>query len=428
MRASEHREVAPTAIDLEGRGVATLEGRELRVPDLFAGERALVRVEHVSRGGPVAHARVLKRRALHPDRREPPCARHESRDGECTGCPLMALGEEAQREQKRRMLDRLGLPVAGVRPAPRSLGYRWASKRVAVHTREGLRLGSYVRGSHRVASMRACLVDHPAIQRTADALEDAAARLKVRAWSPRRPEGLRYVWLKTDGRTVLTTLIWGDEDTSPARRLAEALGTNVQVAVSVQAGSGNALRGSPPAALRGAPAIAVPIGDTVVSAGPLGFLQPNPEVATRAYAELLSDAGGAPLRGALAFDLYAGAGVTTEALRQSFGRVVPCEAYPESAASLGVPPSDAAAFLRAASKRPELVVANPPRKGLGPSVCDELLRLGAPRLHVMACGPKGLARDLKRLGRDYTVETLTAYDTLPQTPHVELVARLVRKA
>ncbi|HEX6243050.1 MAG TPA: hypothetical protein VFZ61_19185, partial [Polyangiales bacterium] len=57
----------------------------------------------------------------------------------------------------------------------------------------------------------------------------------------------------------------------------------------------------------------------------------------------------------------------------------------------------------------------------------QLCQLGAPQLRIMSCGPDGLARDLAGLAHGgYTLESLVAFDTLPQTPHVELVARLLR--
>ncbi len=46
--------------------------------------------------------------------------------------------------------------------------------------------------------------------------------------------------------------------------------------------------------------------------------------------------------------------------------------------------------------------------------------------HMMACGPAGLATDIAALAEGYRVESLAAFDTLPQTPHVELIAKLVR--
>ncbi len=104
--------------------------------------------------------------------------------------------------------------------------------------------------------------------------------------------------------------------------------------------------------------------------------------------------------------------------------------HPEGAAALGIEPQSAAAFLaeRAGGEAPAVVIANPPRAGLGKEVCERLLTLGAERIHLMSCGPAGLAKDLRRLEAGYTLEAVEAWDTLPQTPHVELVARLRRRA
>ena len=96
----------------------------------------------------------------------------------------------------------------------------------------------------------------------------------------------------------------------------------------------------------------------------LGFAQPNRTLIERAYADLVGGEAGA-----LAFDLYAGAGAITALLRENFARVVPCERYPESAAALGVAPMDVAEFLDTTRERPDVIVANPPRKGFGADVC-----------------------------------------------------------
>jgi tRNA/tmRNA/rRNA uracil-C5-methylase (TrmA/RlmC/RlmD family) len=170
-------------------------------------------------------------------------------------------------------------------------------------------------------------------------------------------------------------------------------------------------------------------------------LQPNPEVAEQAYRSLLSAhalpvAGDEPLSAqaagrALAFDLYAGAGVTTRALSALFTEVRACEAHPESARALGIEPEPVESFLAraiaAGSAAPDLVIANPPRKGLGAEVCRQLIALAPSALHVMSCGPEGLARDLAQLGERFVLTELEAFDTLPQTPHVELVAKLSRR-
>lgn len=276
--------------------------------------------------------------------------------------------------------------------------------------------------------MRGCLVDHPRLVEAAEELEREASALGIAPFDEARGEGdLRYAWLKTDGERVLLTLITAGEQSEAARELPARLSCADGVAWSVQPARGNAIRGSAPRMLRGAPSLRVSIAGVPVEVGPLGFLQPNPTLIERAYLDLVTDEQGRALGGALAWDLYAGAGVTTALLARSFARVVPCESYPESAAALGVAPCTVESFLERGGQRPELVVANPPRKGLGERVCAALARIGAPRVHLMSCGPEGLARDLARLcAAGYRLASLAAYDSLPQTPHVELVARLVR--
>lgn len=419
-------------ISLEGDGVADLDGLEVRTPGLFVGERAEVEVVHRSRQHRRAFARAVAVERPHPARREAPCPMHERAGGGCSGCPLMELDEDAQREAKRRMLAELGLQVERIEAGP-PLGYRASSKRVAFGAPGALRLGSFTRGTHEGADMRGCLVDHPRITEAADELAREANGANIAPFDEASGEGdLRYVWFKTDGERVLATLITANEDSRAAQVLPGRLPGVDGVAWSVQGGRGNAIRGSTPRVLRGIGGLSITLAGVQLEAGPLGFLQPNPEVIARAYQALVSD-GEAPLAGRRALDLYAGAGVTTVLLRRAFDEVVPCESYPESAAALGVAPMEVEPFLAAQNTTtqnttPDLIVANPPRKGLGDAVCDALLRIGAPRVHIMSCGPVGLARDLARLQRGgYTLTSLEAYDTLPQTAHVELVARL-RKA
>lgn len=421
VKAGEITELAVQSLTLEGEGVGQLAERSVHVRGVFPGERAQVRIEAVSRQHPRAHARLRSLIEAHPSRRQAPCLDHESRLGRCTGCPLMELDEAAQREAKRGMLrDRYGLEVSTVEAPPEELGYRHSSKRVALRDAKsgGPYLGSFSHGSHRPAPMSHCLVDHPQLMRAFAAVESHMRTLAIEPYDELLHTGdLRYVWAKTNGEQVIVTLITAHE-TTRVRELAARLPVD-GVLHSVQSARTNALRGRPAQRIRGDAEVAVELLDQRVEVGALGFVQPNPNVAAAAYRALTSHPGGK-----LAFDLYAGAGVTTRILAQRFERVIACEAQPESAAALGVEPSTVEAFLAAPREVPDLVIANPPRKGLGPQVCSALTHLSSPRLNVMSCGPEGLARDLAALADRYELVSLRAFDTLPQTAHVELVAQL----
>ena len=154
---------------------------------------------------------------------------------------------------------------------------------------------------------------------------------------------------------------------------------------------------------------------------PPGVIRPAMDRMRESLFAILGD-----LEGLSFLDLYAGSGATTRRLRAVASEVLPCESHPEGASGLGIEAETAEAFLARQTEAPDAVVANPPRKGLGAAVTKELLRLGPGRIHLMACGPEGLAKDIAALADGYRLESLRAYDSLPQTPHVELIAKLVR--
>ncbi|MCB9660128.1 MAG: class I SAM-dependent RNA methyltransferase [Sandaracinaceae bacterium] len=436
MRKGDILRLDVVALDDAGDGVALLGDHTVHIAAAFPGERVSARVDYVSKRAPMSHAHLVELLAPHERRRSAPCPQHPSRGGRCTGCALMPLQVDAQRSALTQHLrDDLNLPVAYAPDAQseseRTRGYRYASKRVAFGGPGRVRLGSYIRGTHRVAHMDGCVVEHDTIQQAVRAVEQAVQAANVGAYDERTGVGLlRYVWFKTDGERVLLTLIMSSEDLEAARRIAEHLDPHViaGVALSVQDGQGNGMRGTAALPVRGRSELTLRVAGVPVAVGPLGFLQPNPEVAGACYRSLVHDTAGA-----LAFDLYAGAGITTTLLRERFAQVVPVEAYPESAASLGVAPVSVERFLAEyAGDTPDLVVANPPRKGLRTEVCAALRRLGPPELRIMSCGPKGLRRDLDQLcasegeGARYELARLDGFDTLPNTPHIELVAVLRR--
>jgi 23S rRNA (uracil1939-C5)-methyltransferase len=77
--------------------------------------------------------------------------------------------------------------------------------------------------------------------------------------------------------------------------------------------------------------------------------------------------------------------------------------------------------------RPDLVVADPPRGGLGENVVRNLAKLSTARLTYVSCDPSTLARDLRMLlGLGFKVEGAHLFDLFPQTYHIESVFHLAR--
>jgi 23S rRNA (uracil1939-C5)-methyltransferase len=155
----------------------------------------------------------------------------------------------------------------------------------------------------------------------------------------------------------------------------------------------------------------------------------------------------ANVRGALAWDLFAGVGLFARQLGRSFERVIAVESTSASIAALahnlrGTSASAVKAttldFLRRerSGKRPDLIVpdlivVDPPRTGLGPETTALLAEIAAPEIMYVSCDPATLARDLRALvdsrnGPGYVIDQITIADLFPQTFHLETVVRLRR--
>jgi 23S rRNA (uracil1939-C5)-methyltransferase len=82
-------------------------------------------------------------------------------------------------------------------------------------------------------------------------------------------------------------------------------------------------------------------------------------------------------------------------------------------------------FLRSAAvqrERPDLIVMDPPRAGVGAEACALLARISSPEIVYVSCDPVTLARDLKLLvASGYNVAEIHMVDMFPQTFHLETV-------
>ena len=138
------------------------------------------------------------------------------------------------------------------------------------------------------------------------------------------------------------------------------------------------------------------------------------------------------VRGAVVWDLFGGIGDTAVLLADRGAHVVSVDAD-EKAIDWARRRSVPAAVRFIAGKaedvlptlpEPSAVVVNPPRAGLPWNVTLRLAGQPVGRLVYISCDPATLARDIYRLGVNYRVKAVRAFDLFPQTAHVETVAVL----
>ena len=143
-------------------------------------------------------------------------------------------------------------------------------------------------------------------------------------------------------------------------------------------------------------------------------------------------------------DLYCGTGTITLCLAREAGRAVGVEVVPqaiedakENAVRNGLADKtefycmdagQAAQMFAARGERPDVIVVDPPRKGVSPDVIEAMAAMGPRRIVYVSCDPATLARDVKLLReRGYALQTAEAVDLFPRCAHIETVCLLSRQ-
>ncbi len=170
------------------------------------------------------------------------------------------------------------------------------------------------------------------------------------------------------------------------------------------------------------------------------FFQVNREQTQVLYRRALDFA--ALTGGETVVELYCGIGTISLTMAEQARQVIGVEVVPQAVADarenarrggLGDKTrfecGDAAALaaqLEGEGVRPDVVVVDPPRKGLAPEVVEAVAGMGPARVVYVSCDPATLARDVKRFAPlGYAPVRAEAVDLFPRTAHVESVLLLV---
>jgi 23S rRNA (uracil1939-C5)-methyltransferase len=415
-------------LDRDMLGTAEVEGATVAVAGAAPGDRVRAAIEHRSPHRPLAWGRLSEVVSRGASFVEPPCPHAAPLRGRCGGCTAQHLAYATQLDRKTASVREFLGPIAReVRPAPQVLGYRNRAQYAVAPGPEGVDLGAFAPRSRDFVPIPGCLTVRPAIARLA-----AAVVGELRARSASGP--VRWVSIRTNpDDACLIELVAYDEsalDPHLVRAVAGLEGV-AGVAVSTHAGPGNAVRGGPARTVAGRATLPLDFGGLHFEIGPASFFQLHFTVA-EAMAELAAAWAGTPSTIA---ELYAGVGALGQLVaRRSRARALRgYESLPESvelatraAATNQLEASYEVFDLRQASPPldADLVLVNPPRRGLDAPVVAGLRSTPPQRLLYMSCDPASLARDAHELaGAGLTLVEVAAFDMLPQTPHVEILAR-----
>lgn len=361
----------------------------------------------------------------------------------CPGCPRFGEAGIAEGAARRlaELADRSGARLEPLR-AGRATGHRHRA-RLMVRGRAGAaKIGLFQADSHRIVDTPHCVVHHPAVNEAAGALKQAMRALRVAPYADAPHRGLvralQVVVERASQRVQLTLVTRGDapDEALPLLdALAEALGDRLHsLWWNGNPERTNVILGPHWERHAGPETVCETIAGARVFFPPGAFGQSHLALAD----EMVQAVHAQVPPGARVAELYAGCGAIGLGLLQRGESLAINELSPHGlrglALGLAALPSEMAAR---ASVHPgpageqgawihdhEVVIVDPPRKGLDARLCERLATTAPTRLIYLSCDLASLERDVATLtaGTRLKLASLEPYALFPFTEHVETLA------
>lgn len=379
-----------------------------------------------------------------PDRTKPPCPHA----GTCGGCLWQHLKYEAQLTLKRDMINRAfegaghTERVGEVTPSPVQYHHR---NRMDYAIGWNGEIGLKEHDSwNRYVDLQTCLLLAEGVGAVLQAVRDWMRNHDLQPWDAKFHHGdIRYVVFRDGKNTSQRMLILVVKD---ATRITDEMRTSLLKVLETHCttlllGEQNSITDLSYAQtffpLKGEAYLEEVVNDVRYRIHPNSFFQTNTTMAAVLQNAVLDLIGSNSKR---VLDLYCGLGFFGIALAKRFpeiqvhGHELDAEAIKlagynaeqngvASRTSFTAGPSE---DLSWADREADLIILDPPRAGLHPKVIKTLLTKLPERLIYISCNYKRLVEELKLLKGAYRVETLQAFDLFPHSPHVEVVASLVK--
>jgi 23S rRNA (uracil747-C5)-methyltransferase len=349
-------------------------------------------------------------------------------------------------EQLKQKSDHLHLllnpfkPQEWLRPSPSPLkAFRNKAKMVASPSAEGVVLGL----SDEV-SLIGCPLYDLSMQKVLEHTQQWLRTLGIKAYDVQMRKGeLKYVLLtraQKDGSMMLRFVLRSHGAISRLERgLEELISLSPElkvVTINIQPVHMAILEGDEEIFLTEQTRLEERLNGIPLFIRPKSFFQTNPTVAAKLYktaAEWVDEVNPKTI-----WDLFCGVGGFALHCAEPDRTIVGIEIEPEAIAcardsaerikfeGLKFEALDAASFTLQTSQKPDVLIVNPPRRGLGEQLCKWIEKVAPENLLYSSCNAVTLAKDLERL-ESYACVKVQLFDMFPHTEHYEVLVSLKKK-
>lgn len=367
--------------------------------------------------------------------------------GVCRSCVLLPTPYDAQLAAKEAHARAL-IPAQRWLPSVRSAeaGFRTKAKMVVGGTVDAPTLG-ILDATGAGVDLQGCHLYPPALSAAFPVLEEfiRVARLVPYDVPARRGELKNLVvTVSPDGQLMVRFVLRSTESVPRLRKhlpwLQESLPRLAVASANILPEHKAVVEGETEILLTERAALTMRVNDVPLQLRPQSFFQTNTDVAAALYRQVaawVSDAAPASL-----WDLYCGVGGfalhclapgrSVVGVEVSQEAVASANATAQTLADAGVPGAEAARFVAGdatteqIAPRPDLIIVNPPRRGIGPELARWIEDSDVRDVVYSSCNVTTLAKDLGVMASFEVLEGVVL-DMFPHTDHFEVAVRLRRR-
>ncbi|MBR1457258.1 MAG: 23S rRNA (uracil(1939)-C(5))-methyltransferase RlmD [Oscillospiraceae bacterium] len=429
----------------EAFGVCRIDGQVVFVPGTLVGETWEIKIV---KAASVSYGKALRCLRSSPARTMPECPYY----GRCGGCDTCHMQYE---EELRFKLQRVNDALQRIGKQTRTVSEILRSDAVEHYRNKGIFAVANVQGepasgfyrprSHDLIPVETCALQSAFSARAAAAVIAFMREHGIPAYDEKKGAGtVRHVFCRNaaHGKDAVLCIVsasgFGDLTQPLIAYLRKACPELTGIVLNVNRSKGNTVLAGDFYTLWGDAHVHDTLCGIAFEIAPQAFFQVNPPQAKKLYERAVDYAlADAP---DLVLDLYCGAGTISLCMARRARRVIGAEIVPEAVENAiangrrnGIENAEficadagtAAQQLAARGLHPDVVVVDPPRKGLHESVIDAIGLMAPTRVVYVSCNPATLARDVLRFQElGYVFPEAAAVDMFPRTCHVETVVLL----
>lgn len=433
-----------------GEGIAKIDGFTIFIPNAIKGEKVKILILKVLTSH--AFGKIIEIIEKSKHRKESDCTTYKR----CGGCSLRHIDYEQTLKMKQNAVQSLvnktlknKIQVQETLGMEKPQNYRNKAQYPVGINRDGKPvMGVFANRTHEIIPINECFIQDKQAEKVAKFIFDFIVKNKISIYDEDTRKGLvRHIVTKIGKKTneIMCVIVINGSKMPKEQELVEAVTSNFKnvktIVENINMKNTNVILGKENINLYGEGYITDILGEYTFKISPLSFYQVNPVQAEKLYN--IGVDGANITKNDVVFDLYCGIGTISlfmaKYAKKVYGIEIVEEAIEAAKENAKVNEVENTEFIAGDVEEilddlinkksivPDIVMVDPPRKGLDNKSVDNILKIKPKRLVYISCNPATLVRDLAKLEEIFEIDFIKPVDMFPFTNGIECCSVLELK-